>query len=77
MNVARNVLIDPCLVPGGGAAEMAVAQVTLNIVVADSLDTIQCYISKYFVGIVNRFSFVVSRKGNISHTVFIRTVIYV
>ncbi|KAK7459715.1 hypothetical protein BaRGS_00038951 [Batillaria attramentaria] len=26
MNVARNVMIDPCLVPGGGAAEMALAQ---------------------------------------------------
>ncbi|XP_005102245.1 T-complex protein 1 subunit gamma [Aplysia californica] len=26
MNVARNVLIDPYLVPGGGAAEMALAQ---------------------------------------------------
>jgi len=26
MNVARNVLVDPFLVPGGGAAEMAIAQ---------------------------------------------------
>lgn len=27
MQVCRNVLIDPCLVPGGGAAEMAVAHI--------------------------------------------------
>jgi len=27
MNVARNVMVDPFLVPGGGAAEMALAQV--------------------------------------------------
>eukprot|EP00918_Siedleckia_nematoides_P062779 GHVU01136807.1.p1 GENE.GHVU01136807.1~~GHVU01136807.1.p1 ORF type:complete len:567 (+),score=80.30 GHVU01136807.1:211-1701(+) len=26
MNVARNVMVDPCLVPGGGAVEMALAQ---------------------------------------------------
>lgn len=29
MNVARNVMIDPYLCPGGGASEMAVAQVGL------------------------------------------------
>jgi len=29
MNVARNVMVDPYLVPGGGAAEMAIAQ-TMN-----------------------------------------------
>lgn len=28
MNVARNVLVDPYLVPGGGATEMALAQVS-------------------------------------------------
>ena len=28
MNVARNVMVDPYLVPGGGAAEMAIAQVS-------------------------------------------------
>ena len=27
MNVTRNVLLDPKLVPGGGAAEMALAHV--------------------------------------------------
>lgn len=26
MQVARNVMMDPCLVPGGGATEMALAQ---------------------------------------------------
>jgi T-complex protein 1 subunit gamma len=26
MNVARNVMIDPFLVPGGGAGEMAIAR---------------------------------------------------
>lgn len=30
MNVARNVLVDPYLVPGGGATEMALAQVIFN-----------------------------------------------
>jgi len=29
MQVARNVLIDPYLLPGGGAAEMALAHVRL------------------------------------------------
>lgn len=29
MNVARNVMQEPFLVPGGGAAEMALAQVQL------------------------------------------------
>lgn len=28
MNVARNVMMDPRLVPGGGAAEMALAHVS-------------------------------------------------
>lgn len=28
MNVARNVMLDPRLVPGGGAAEMALAHVS-------------------------------------------------
>ena len=28
MNVARNVMTEPLLVPGGGAAEMALAQVS-------------------------------------------------
>jgi len=27
MNVARNVMMDPMLVPGGGSAEMSLAQV--------------------------------------------------
>lgn len=30
MNVARNVMLEPRLVPGGGAIEMAVAQVELG-----------------------------------------------
>lgn len=30
MNVARNVMVDPFLVPGGGASEMAIAQVCLH-----------------------------------------------
>lgn len=29
MNVARNVMTEPLLVPGGGAAEMALSQVRL------------------------------------------------
>ena len=29
LNVARNVLLDPLLIPGGGAGEMALAQVRL------------------------------------------------
>ena len=29
MNVARNVMTEPLLVPGGGAAEMALAQVNV------------------------------------------------
>ena len=29
MNVARNVMVDPYLVPGGGATELALAQVGL------------------------------------------------
>lgn len=28
MNVARNVMLDPRLVPGGGAAEMALSHVS-------------------------------------------------
>lgn len=28
MNVCRNVMLEPYLVPGGGAAEMALSQVT-------------------------------------------------
>ena len=31
MNVARNVMTEPLLVPGGGAAEMALAQVSGSI----------------------------------------------
>ena len=30
MNVARNVMLDPRLVPGGGAAEMALAHVSTS-----------------------------------------------
>ena len=30
LNVARNVLLDPLLIPGGGAGEMALAQVRLT-----------------------------------------------
>jgi T-complex protein 1 subunit gamma len=30
MNVARNVLLDPRLVPGGGAIEMAVSQALIS-----------------------------------------------
>ena len=30
MNVARNVMTEPLLVPGGGAAEMALAQVCMH-----------------------------------------------
>lgn len=30
LNVIRNILIDPRLVPGGGAIEMAVSQALLN-----------------------------------------------
>lgn len=29
MQVARNVMVDPRLVPGGGAVELAVAHVTI------------------------------------------------
>ena len=32
MNVARNVMTEPLLVPGGGAAEMALAQVCMHYV---------------------------------------------
>lgn len=32
MNVARNVMLDPRLVPGGGAAEMALAHVRTSTV---------------------------------------------
>ena len=31
MNVARNVMLDPRLVPGGGAAEMALAHVSREL----------------------------------------------
>ena len=31
MNVTRNVLLEPKLVPGGGAAEMALAYVMTNV----------------------------------------------
>ena len=31
MNVTRNVMLDPRLVPGGGAAEMALAHVRINV----------------------------------------------
>ena len=31
MNVARNVMTEPLLVPGGGAAEMALAQVGMDL----------------------------------------------
>ena len=31
MNVARNVMLDPRLVPGGGAAEMALAHVSTSM----------------------------------------------
>ena len=30
MNVTRNVLLEPKLVPGGGAAEMALAYVSIK-----------------------------------------------
>ena len=30
MQVARNIMVDPYLLPGGGAAEMALAQVRDN-----------------------------------------------
>ena len=30
MNVARNVMMEPRIVPGGGAVEMAVSQVKIN-----------------------------------------------
>ena len=30
LNVARNIMMEPKLVPGGGAVEMAVSQVTLE-----------------------------------------------
>ena len=33
MNVARNIMIDPYLCPGGGAAEMALAQVCCRLCV--------------------------------------------
>lgn len=32
MNVARNVITDPRLVPGGGACEMALAHVSTHII---------------------------------------------
>ena len=36
MQVARNVMVDPRLLPGGGAVEMAVAQVeTLNVILGE------------------------------------------
>ena len=31
MNVTRNVMLDPRLVPGGGAAEMALAHVRFKL----------------------------------------------
>lgn len=31
MHVARNVLLEPKLVPGGGAAEMALAHVSVSV----------------------------------------------
>ena len=37
MNVARNVIKDPRLVPGGGACEMALAHVSLGSVFFSSL----------------------------------------
>ena len=37
MNVARNVMLDPRLVPGGGAAEMALAHVRLSSTVFNVL----------------------------------------
>lgn len=33
MSVARNVLLEPRLVPGGGASEMAVSQVRICIII--------------------------------------------
>lgn len=36
MNVARNVLLDPTLAPGGGATEMALAQVRLKLLIKSS-----------------------------------------
>ena len=33
MNVARNVMVEPKLVPGGGASEMALAQVWFSMCV--------------------------------------------
>lgn len=44
MQVARNVLIDPYLLPGGGAAEMAVAHVRM-----------QFYLP-FFISMLRRFS---------------------
>ena len=51
MNVARNVMVEAKLVPGGGAGEMALAQVCTNlltdmqIVSVRSLINLEIYIS--------------------------------
>ena len=37
MNVARNVMVNPLLVPGGGATEMALAQVNTTLKVKVSV----------------------------------------
>ena len=43
MQVARNVLIDPYLLPGGGAAEMALAHVRLFL----SKFCSQCFVYRF------------------------------
>jgi len=44
MNVARNILVEPRLVPGGGAIEMALSQALLNR--ANSVEGVQQWIYK-------------------------------
>lgn len=53
MNVARNVMLDPRLVPGGGAAEMALAHVSTSTEYICGMDIyslpilISCHANQY------------------------------
>ncbi len=48
MNVARNILMEPRLVPGGGAVEMALSQALQNK--ANSMEGVQQWIYKSVAG---------------------------
>ena len=43
MNVARNVMLDPRLVPGGGAAEMALAHVSTCVSLKHVARKVVCF----------------------------------